>query len=156
MRRPITKKHTIKPDHRYGSEELEKFINNLMLDGKKTVARAVVYGALDEIAKREKTDNPLQVFADAMKNIGPLVEVRSRRIGGANYQVPREVTPARRQTLATRWILDIVRGRSGRPAAQILADELIAGSKGEGDAVKKKENTHRMAEANKAFANFSW
>jgi len=156
MRRPIKKKIKIQPDIRYKSERLEKFINCIMRDGKKEAARKVVYGALEEIKKADETKDPMEVFEEAMRNVGPTVEVRSRRVGGANYQVPREVRPERRQALAMRWIIDGVRSKSGGPASKFLADEIIAASKNEGNAVKKKEDTHRMAEANRAFAHFAW
>jgi small subunit ribosomal protein S7 len=156
MRRPIKKKIKIQPDIRYKSERLEKFINCMMHDGKKEAARKVVYGALEEIKKLDESKEPLEVFEEAMRNVGPTVEVRSRRVGGANYQVPREVRPERRQALAMRWIIDGVRSKSGGPASKFLADELIAAAKNEGNAVKKKEDTHRMAEANRAFAHFAW
>lgn len=155
-RRPLPKKEEIRPDYKYNSQKVAKFINHVMLDGKKETARKVVYGAFDELAKKHKVEDPLQTFNDALQNIGPMMEVRSRRIGGANYQVPREVDAKRRQALAMRWLLEVVRAKSGRALSSILADELLAASKGEGEAVKKKENVHRMAEANKAFAHFSW
>ncbi len=156
MRRPIKKKHRIAPDHRYKSERLEKFINNVMLDGKKETARKVVYSALDEIKNKEEGKDPLEVFEEAIRNVGPSVEVRSRRVGGANYQVPREVRPERRQALAMRWIIAAARGKSGGPAHKFYAEELIAAANNEGAAVKKKEDTHKMAEANRAFAHFAW
>ena len=156
MRRPIKKKRSIIPDFRYKSERVEKFINCLMHDGKKEAARKVVYGALEEIKTREEGKDPLEVFEEALRNVGPTVEVRSRRVGGANYQVPHEVRPERRQALAMRWLIEGVRSKSGGPASKFLADELIAASKNEGNAIKKKEDTHRMAEANRAFAHFAW
>lgn len=127
-----------------------------MFDGKKEIARKVVYGALDEIKEQIKDKSPLEVFEEALRNVGPTVEVRSRRVGGANYQVPREVRPERRQALAMRWIIAAARAKSGGPASKFYADELIAASKNEGSAFKKKEDTHRMAEANRAFAHFAW
>jgi small subunit ribosomal protein S7 len=156
MRRPIKKKLRIAPDSRYQNEVLEKFINYVMFDGKKEIARKVVYGALDEIKEQIKDKSPLEVFEEALRNVGPTVEVRSRRVGGANYQVPREVRPERRQALAMRWIIAAARAKSGGPASKFYADELIAASKNEGSAFKKKEDTHRMAEANRAFAHFAW
>ena len=126
-----------------------------MLDGKKTVAENIVYGAFDIIEEKTK-QKPLEVFELALKNVGPLTEVRSRRVGGANYQVPREVRPERRVALAMRWILDVSRKGKGAPMKKRLADELLLASKNEGEAVKKRENTHKMAEANKAFAHFAW
>jgi small subunit ribosomal protein S7 len=156
MRRPIKKKIPVAPDVRYKNERLSKFINNVMLDGRKETARAVVYDALDLIKELAATEDPIEVFETALRNVGPTVEVRSRRVGGANYQVPREVRPERRQALAMRWILSAARAKSGGPMAKFLADELVAASKNEGSAVKKKEDTHRMAEANRAFAHFAW
>jgi small subunit ribosomal protein S7 len=156
MRRPIKRKNTISPDAQYGSLKVEKFINYMMWDGKKETARRIVYMALDEIKRIEKTEEPLAVFEDALKNAGPSVEVRSRRVGGANYQVPREVRPERRQMLAMRWIRDAARAGKGKPTHKSLATELIAASKNEGTAVTKKENTHKMAESNRAFAHFAW
>lgn len=156
MRRPIKKKLKIIPDARYKSERVEKFINNVMLDGKKETARKIVYDAFDTIKELAKTDNPLEVFEEALRNVGPTVEVRSRRVGGANYQVPREVRPERRQALAMRWIISAARAKSGGPASKFYADEILAASRNEGSAFKKKEDTHRMAEANRAFAHFAW
>lgn len=155
MRRPIKQRPKTSADRVYDSEKIGKFINYIMLDGKKNAARKVLYDALDLIKEQEKKD-PLEVFEAALKNAGPQVEVRSRRIGGANYQVPREVRPERRLTLAMRWILDSSRSKKGSPMHQKLASELIAASNNEGEAVKKKENTHKMAEANKAFAHFAF
>mgnify|MGYP000095907379 FL=1 len=146
----------VSADIKYGSLKLEKFINSIMWDGKKATARAIVYGALDIIKEKEKVEDPMEVFENALKNAGPLVEVRSRRIGGANYQVPREVRNERRIALAYRWIIDSARGRKGVKMADALAEELIQASKGEGNAVKKKKDTHKMAESNKAFAHFAW
>ncbi len=156
MRRPIKKKLHISPDSRYKSERLEKFINNVMLDGKKEIARKVVYGALDEIKENVKDKEPIEVFEEALRNVGPSVEVRSRRVGGANYQVPCEVRPARRQALAMRWIIKAARARSGGPAYKFYAEEIMAAANNEGVAIKKKEDTHKMAEANRAFAHFAW
>lgn len=156
MRRPLKKRHSVSPEIVYDSERLAQFINYVMKDGKKTIARKVVYGALDEIKEKTKTDNPLEVFEAAIRNVGPAMEVRSRRVGGANYQVPREVRPERKQALAMRWILDAARSKKGAPMRASLAEELIAASNNEGEAIKKKENTLRMAEANKAFAHFAW
>lgn len=127
-----------------------------MWDGKKSTARKVVYDAFDIIKEKEKVENPVEVFDTAIRNVGPAMEIRSRRVGGANYQVPREVRPERKQALAFRWILLAARGGKGKPMAQKLATELIAASKNEGSAIKKKDDTHRMAESNKAFAHFAW
>lgn len=156
MRRKVKNRNMPQPDAVYNSVKLAKFINSIMWDGKKETARAVVYGAFDLIKEKTGNPNPLEVFDLALKNAGPLTEVRSRRIGGANYQVPREVRPERRLALAARWIIGAARGVKGKPMAIKLADELIAASKNEGSAIKKREDTHKMAEANKAFAHFAW
>lgn len=156
MRRKVTNRNIVSPDIKFESEKLEKFINCIMWDGKKNTARSIVYGALDIIKEKEAVENPLEVFENAMKNAGPLVEVRSRRIGGANYQVPREVRTERKNALAMRWIIDATRGRKGVKTHIALADELMLAAKGEGNAVKKKKDTHKMAESNKAFAHFAW
>lgn len=156
MRRKIKARRAIKPDLKYNSIKLEKFINCVMKEGKKSTARQVVYKALEDIKNKTKKENPLEIFDAAIKNSSPDLEVRSRRIGGANYQVPREVRPERKLALAIRWILDGARSKKGANMMYKLADELIAASKNEGFAAKKKENTHRMAEANKAFAHFAW
>lgn len=155
MRRKVTNRNIPQPDAVYNSDSLAKFINYIMWSGKKETARKIVYGAFDIIKEKTKME-PLEVFDTALKNASPLMEVRSRRIGGANYQVPREVRPERRQALAIRWIAGAARGGKGRPMAEKLADELIAASKNEGAAVKKREDTHKMAESNKAFAHFAW
>lgn len=156
MRRKVKNRNIVKPDFIYNSEKLEKFINYIMWSGKKETSRKVVYQAFDVIKERTGNPNPLEVFDLAMKNAGPLTEVRSKRIGGANYQVPREVRAERRLALAMRWIRDAARGGKGKPMHIKLADELIAASKNEGAAIKKKDDTHKMAEANKAFAHFAW
>src|SRR3989338_4745748 len=156
MRRKVKTRSPVEPDFIYNSQKLEKFINYVMWSGKKETARKVVYHAFDVIKEKTGNPNPLEVFDLAIKNAGPSTEVRSKRIGGANYQVPIEVRPERRLALAMRWIRDAARGGKGRPMHLKLADELIAASKNEGAAIKKKEDTHRMAEANKAFAHFAW
>lgn len=156
MRRKIKNKNITKADLKYNSDILGKFINHVMLDGKKVTATKVVYDSLDAIAEQLKTENPIEIFDTAMKNAAPAVEVRSRRVGGANYQVPREVRVERKNYLAMKWIIDAARSKKGQPMHLKLATELIAASKNEGEAVKKKENTHKMAEANKAFAHFAW
>ena len=156
MRRPIKKRPQVKPDYRHESEKVSKFINYLMLHGKKHTARKIVYASLEEIKKEVGTDEPLEVFYAAIKNASPVMEIRSRRVGGANYQVPREVKPDRRQTLAMKWIVGAARSKSGKPIYKSLASEIIQASNNEGEAVTKKENTHKMAEANKAFAHFAW
>ena len=156
MRRKVTNKNIVRPDYVYNSEKLEKFINYIMWSGKKETARKVMYMAFEVIKEKTGNPNPLEVFDLALKNAGPLTEVRSKRIGGANYQVPREVRPERRLALSMRWIRDAARGGKGRPMHIKLAEELISASKNEGSAIKKKEDTHKMAEANKAFAHFAW
>ncbi|MCX6738624.1 MAG: 30S ribosomal protein S7 [Candidatus Parcubacteria bacterium] len=156
MRRKLKHKRLVKPDTTYKSVRLEKFINYLMYDGKKETARKVVNDAMLAVKEKAKTEDPLEVFEMAMKNAGPVMEVRSRRIGGANYQVPREVRAERRLSLAMRWILGAARTKKGSPMANRLADELISASKNEGEAIKKRDNTHKMADSNKAFAHFSW
>lgn len=156
MRRPIKKKHELKPDSKYNSLKVAKFINYVMLEGSKTAARKVVYNAFEEIKKQTKTENPLEVFDTALKNVAPLLEVRSRRVGGANYQVPREVRQERKIFLGMNWIIDAANSKKGKPMHMKLAEEIILASKEEGEAVKKRENTHKMAEANKAFAHFAW
>lgn len=154
MRHKVTRHHP-KADAVYNSEKVGKLINYVMLDGKKDIARKVVYKAIDLIKEKTNQD-PIEIIETALKNAGPVAEVRSRRVGGANYQVPREVRPERRLSLAMRWIKEEARGKKGQPMHIKLADELIAAANNEGNAVKRKENTHKMADANKAFAHFSW
>lgn len=149
-----TKKHPLKPDAKYGSLLVSKFINHVMLNGKKSVAEGIVYGALEQAAIEVKTEE-VEVFNQAVKNVGPILEVKSKRIGGANYQVPFEVSRDRRNTLAMRWIISAARGTKGKAMARKLANELISAYREEGSAMKKKQDTHRMAEANKAFAHFA-
>jgi small subunit ribosomal protein S7 len=156
MRRPVKNRNIVGPDLKYNSVRVEKFINSVMLDGKKSTARKVVYDALDIIKEQQKVESPLEVFETAIRNVGPAMEIRSRRVGGANYQVPREVRPERKMALAFRWILIAARGGKGKPMAEKLAAELINAANNTGAAFKKKEDTHRMAEANKAFAHFAW
>ena len=156
MRRKIKSKIKIKPDFTYDSLNVEKFINYVMLDGKKNIARRIVYDVLNNIKKSEKTEDPLAVFELAIKNSAPLVEVRSRRVGGANYQVPVEVRPERKIALAFRWILEAARSKKGGDMSTKLTEEIIFASKNEGNVIKKKENVHKMAEANRAFAHFAW
>ncbi len=156
MRRKVTNRNIVSPDSVYDSEKVGKFINCVMSSGKKNAARKVVYGALTTIKEKAKVEDPMTVFDEAMRNVGPAMEVRSRRVGGANYQVPREVRPERRQALAIRWIIDAARSKKGKPMHLKLADELMAAAKNEGEAVKKRDNTIKMAEANKAFAHFAW
>lgn len=156
MRRKVKNRNQVEPDRVYNSEKLARFINYVMLDGKKTVAEKVVYAALEKAKEKTKNPNPIEILDLALKNASPLMEVRSRRVGGANYQVPREVRPERRLQLAMRWMIDAARGRSGISMVDALAEELLAAYKNEGAAVKKKDDTHKMAEANKAFAHFAW
>ncbi|MEI6528327.1 MAG: 30S ribosomal protein S7 [bacterium] len=156
MRRKLKTKKDIQPDLKYNSPKVAKFINYMMLAGEKSIATKIVYGAFDEIKEKTKTSNPLETFELALSNTAPNVEVRSKRVGGANYQVPVEVRPERRQAVSMKWIIEAARGKKGAPIAKKLADEIIAASKNEGEAVRKRENTHKMAEANKAFAHFAW
>ena len=154
MRRRRPEKRVINPDPFYGDLIIAKFINNLMKDGKKSVAEKIVYDCFMQIEKREKTDSPVEVFKKALKNASPMVEVKSRRIGGATYQVPIEVPENRRMALAMRWIISFARSRKGNSMVDRLTAELISASKNEGSSIKKKEDTHKMADANKAFAHF--
>ena len=146
----------LKPDPRFNSKLVSKFINCLMWQGKKSTAQRIFYGAMDIAKKKLPEVESLELFEKAIENIKPNVEVRSRRVGGANYQVPMQVGRRRQQSLAFRWILDACRTAGGRPMSGRLADELLAAFKKEGNAIKKREDTHRMAEANKAFAHFAW
>ena len=154
-RRGNVPKREILPDPMYNSVLVTKLVNSIMLDGKKGVAQKVVYGAFDII--KEKTGNePLDVFTQAMENIMPVLETKTRRVGGANYQVPMEVRPARRQTLGLRWLTAYSRARGERTMAEHLAGEIMDAANNTGSAVKKREDTHKMAESNKAFAHFRW
>ncbi|OWK27221.1 MAG: 30S ribosomal protein S7 [Parcubacteria group bacterium GW2011_GWA2_38_13b] len=155
MRRKKKIQRNIEPDFKYGSALVSKFVNSVMKCGKKSTARKIFYGSLDILQEKTKQD-PLEIFNQAIKNVSPLLEIKSKRVGGANYQVPRPVSGERRITLAIRWILEAARSKKGMPMAQKLAEELLAASKNEGGAIKKKINTHKMAEANKAFARFAW
>ena len=154
MRHPVKNKYPRRPDLGYGSEAISRFINTVMWDGKKDTARKVVYDALDLIKAQEM--DPLETFETAIRNVSPLMEVRSRRVGGANYQVPREVPQQRRVSLAYRWLINSARAKKGKPMAAKLAEEILLAVKNEGTAIKKKDDMHRMAEANKAFAHFAW
>lgn len=147
---------SLRPDPRYNSLLVAKFVNCLMYDGKKSVAQAVLYDAMDIIKSKLPDEEPLEVFETAVENVKPHIEVRSKRVGGASYQVPMQVNRQRQQSLAIRWLLEAVRDKKGRPTAEKLAEELLAAFKREGTAVTKRENTHRMADANKAFAHFAW
>ena len=146
----------LKPDARFNSKLVSKFINCLMWDGKKTVAQKLFYSAMDEVTKKLKDVPPLEVFETAINNVKPYVEVRSKRVGGANYQVPMQVNKRRQQSLAFRWILSACRDAGGRPMHMRLADEIAAAYRKEGKAMNTREQTHRMADANKAFAHFAW
>ncbi len=146
----------LKEDPVYNSKLASKFINCLMYDGKKSVARQVFYSALDIVEKRISDAKPLEVFETAISNVKPQLEVRSKRVGGASYQVPMQVSPKRQQALAFRWILNSSRSKKGKPMSQRLAQELLDAYKGEGAAMTMRDNVHRMAEANKAFAHFAW
>ena len=154
-RRRVAAKREVLPDPKYKSQLLAKFINMIMVDGKKSVAEKIIYGALDSVVDKKGGD-PLETLEVALENVRPAVEVKSRRVGGATYQVPVEVRPARRNTLAMRWLIEASRKRSEKSMAQRLAGELLDASDEKGTAVKKKEDTHRMAEANKAFAHYRW
>ncbi len=154
-RRRAAVKRTVLPDAKYGNVVFTKFINSLMYDGKKSAAEAIVYDALDAINKRTSQD-PLPVFNSALENVMPSVEVRSRRVGGATYQVPTEVRSERRQALAIRWLITASRARKDKTMKDRLANELLDASNNRGGAVKKREDTHRMAEANKAFSHYRW
>lgn len=154
-RKGNTPKREVLPDPIYHDVVVSKLINSIMLDGKKTVAQKIVYTAFDQI-KEQTGEDPLEVFKKAMANIEPQVEVKARRVGGANYQVPIEVRPARKQTLALRWLTKFTRARGERTMADRLAKELIDASNNTGASVKRREDTHKMAEANKAFAHFRW
>ena len=155
MARGKTEKKEIYPDPLYNNVDVAKLINKIMEGGKKTTARKIVYRTFEIIKEKTKQD-PLEIFEKALENAGPILEVKSKRVGGATYQVPREVKGGRRLTLAMRWIINAARSRKGKPMAEKLAEEVMAAAKNEGTAVKKKEDTHRMAEANRAFAHFSW
>ncbi len=157
-RRTQAPKRTILPDPKFGSELLAKFMNMIMNDGKKSVAERIIYGALERIHEKETQadDKALELLELALENVKPVVEVKSRRVGGATYQVPIEVRYSRRQTLAMRWIIEAARKRSEKSMAHRLAHELMDAAENRGTAVKKKEDTHRMAEANKAFSHYRW
>jgi len=156
MGRITSSRTQLKPDPRYNSLLASKFINCLMHDGKKSVAQGVFYDALDVIAKKVHEHSPIEVFTQAVENVKPHIEVRSKRVGGAAYQVPMQVNKGRQQSLAFRWILMAVREKKGRATHLKLAEELLAAFKREGAAITRRENVHRMADANKAFAHFAW
>ena len=154
-RRRRPDKRNVPPDPRYGSGELARFINKIMLRGKKTVAQRIVYHAMDML-EQETSHPPMEVFQTAMQRVTPHLEVKPRRVGGATYQVPIEVRSSRRETLAMRWLITSARARTGRPMAQRLYEELLDASRGQGAAVKRREDLHRMAEANRAFVHYRW
>ena len=154
-RRRVVAKREVLPDPKFGNVTLAKFMNHVMVSGKKSVAERIVYGALDIVQDRLSKD-PLEAFDEALENIAPMVEVKSRRVGGATYQVPVEVRPERRQALAFRWLIGFSRARNEKSFAERLSAELLAASKNEGASIRKKDETHRMADANKAFAHYRW
>jgi small subunit ribosomal protein S7 len=154
-RKTFIRKREILPDPKFGDAVLAKFINNLMIQGKRSVAEGIMYRALD-IVTEKASDEGVKVFRKCLENLKPMLEVKSRRVGGATYQVPVEVKPARRQSLASRWLIDAARGRPENSMAERLAGEIVDAASGRGGAVKKREDTHKMAEANKAFAHYRW
>ena len=154
-RRHRAEKRSVRPDTRYGNEMLGRLINSMMERGKKSIAERIVYSAFDQIAQTTKED-PLQVFTQAIDNVKPRLEVKSRRVGGATYQVPVEVAPERQIALAFRWILDYAKGRKGVSMPKALALEVLDAQKNQGNAIKKRDDTHKMAQANKAFAHYRW
>lgn len=155
MRRKIKIKHRLTPDPLFDSVDIEKFTNYLMLKGKKSISRQIVYRTLEDIKKKTKAD-PLAIFQKAIENASPLIAVRSRRVGGATYQVPKEIPLEKRISIAMKWIILAARVKKGKNMPQKLSEELIMASKNEGAAIKKREDTHKMAEANRAFAHFAW
>jgi small subunit ribosomal protein S7 len=154
-RRKRAEKREIKPDPKYNDYEVAKFVNKIMWDGKKSLAYKIFYKAMDIIKEKTKED-PISIFKKALNNVKPRLEVRPRRVGGATYQIPIEVPPHRSLSLAIRWIVESARSRKGKPMAERLADEILEASRGEGPSVKKKEDTHKMAESNRAFAHYRW
>ncbi|MFA5833746.1 MAG: 30S ribosomal protein S7 [Bacteroidota bacterium] len=156
MRKKHASKRIAIADPKFGDLLVNRFINNIMKDGKKHRAQTILYDAIEIIGDRTKSTNPIEVFKKAVHNVSPVIEIRARRVGGATYQVPTEVRPERRTALAIRWLINYSQERSDKSMSLKLAAEFIAAANGEGNAVKKKEDTHRMAEANKAFAHFKW
>lgn len=154
-RRRVATKREILPDPKYMNQTIAKFINHVMVNGKKSVAERIVYGALSRIEERDERD-PVEVFETALEAVAPILEVKSRRVGGATYQIPVEVRPSRREALAMRWLVDSARGRGEKSMAARLAGEMLDAVEGRGGAVKKREDTHRMAEANKAFSHYRY
>jgi len=155
-KKPTASKEQLKPDARYNSKLVTKFINCLMWQGKKNIAQNIFYGAMDIVVEKVKDPSPLEVFEKAVNNVKPLIEVRSKRVGGASYQVPMQVNPRRQQSLAIRWILNAARGKTGKSMCERLASELIDAFNSRGGAMTTRENIHKMAEANRAFAHFAW
>ena len=155
-RRRVAAKREVLPDPKYHDRMVTKFVNNLMYDGKKSTAEAILYGAFDIVEDRTKGENPVDLFKQAVDNVRPAVEVKSRRVGGSTYQVPVEVRPDRQTALAMRWVISASRSRGERTMRERLANELLDAANNRGAAVKKKDDTHRMADANKAFAHFAW
>jgi len=156
MRRKIRSKRILRPDRKFNSTRVARFVNYLMFSGDKETSRNVFYRTMDQVKEVTKNENPLEVFETALKNVEPSMEIRSRRVGGANYQVPVEVRPKKREEYSMKWIINAARGKKGRPMHEKLAEEIISASKNEGEAITKRENVHKMAEANKAFAHFAW
>jgi small subunit ribosomal protein S7 len=154
-RKGAVQRRQVPPDSVYGSDLVEKFINSMMWDGKRSTAQRIFYGAMEQIQQKTNED-PLKTFKKAVENAKPLVEVKTRRVGGANYQVPVEVNPFRRQALAIRWLIGYARERGGKTMMDRLAEEILDAANNRGGAIKKKEDVHRMAEANKAFAHYRW
>lgn len=156
MRRRHAAKREVASDPRYNSQLISKMINMVMIQGKKSKAETIVYTSLETACKKLKNSNPLEVFEKALNNVKPLVEVKSRRVGGATYQVPIEVPPARAISVGMRWLRDFARNRKGKPMQEKLADEIVDAYNGQGAAIKKREDTHKMAEANRAFSHYKW
>ena len=156
MRTKLKTKKGLKPDYKYQSEKVSKLINYIMYSGKKSTAETIIYDMLEIIKEKAKVKNPIEILELALTNTAPNMEVRSKRVGGSNYQVPVEVRPTRKAALSMKWIVEAARGKKGAKTAEKLATEILAASKNEGEAVKKRENVHKMAEANKAFAHFAW
>ena len=154
-RKGFVARREVLPDTVYGSDLVQKFINSMMWDGKRSTAQRIFYGAMDQI-QQKTSDDPMKAFKKAVENVKPVLEVKTRRVGGANYQVPVEVNPFRRQSLAIRWLLQYARSRSGKTMTDRLAEEILDAANSRGGAIKKKEDVHRMAEANKAFAHYRW
>jgi small subunit ribosomal protein S7 len=155
-RRRVIAKREVLPDPKFHDRLVSKFVNNLMLDGKKSIAESIMYGAFDIVEERTRGENPVEIFKEAVDNVRPAVEVKSRRVGGSTYQVPVEVRPDRRTALAIRWLITAARNRGERTMRERLANEFLDAANSRGAAVKKKDETHRMADANKAFSHYRW